>query len=67
MAAGLTHRVWDLDDVVAIMDEIAPKPGRPKTYKKRPTDRLSPPVNPQDELQGFWQHNEYLLHVQRQR
>lgn len=35
MAAGLTDRVWDLDDVVALMDAAAPKPGRPKTYKKR--------------------------------
>jgi len=35
MAAGLTDRVWDLADFVAIMDEVAPKPGRPKTYKKR--------------------------------
>lgn len=35
MAAGLTDRVWDMADVVAIMDAVAPKPGRPKTYKKK--------------------------------
>jgi hypothetical protein len=35
MAAGVTDRLWDVDDIVAIMDEAAPKPGRPKTYKKR--------------------------------
>ncbi len=35
MAAGLTDRVWDMADIVALMDEVAPKPGRPKTYKKR--------------------------------
>jgi len=35
MAAGLTDRVWDMDEIVAMMDEVAPKPGRPKTYKKR--------------------------------
>jgi len=35
MAAGLTDRVWDLDHVVALMDAAAPKPGRPKAYKKR--------------------------------
>lgn len=35
MAAGLTDRVWDLADVVELMDVAAPKPGRPKTYKKR--------------------------------
>jgi len=35
MAAGLTDRVWSVEEIVAMMDEIAPKPGRPKTYKKR--------------------------------
>jgi IS1 family transposase len=34
MAAGLTDRVWDMAEIVALMDEVAPKPGRPKTYKK---------------------------------
>ena len=37
MAAGLTDRVWDMEEMVAMMDEAAPKPGRPKTYKKRQT------------------------------
>lgn len=35
MQAGLTDRVWDLTDIVEIMDARAPKPGRPKTYKKK--------------------------------
>ena len=35
MAAGLTDRVWDMADIVALMDKAAPKPGRPKIYKKR--------------------------------
>ena len=35
MAAGIADRVCDLSDLVTIMDEMAPKPGRPKTYKKR--------------------------------
>jgi hypothetical protein len=35
IAAGLTDRVLDLADLVALMDAAAPKPGRPKTYKKR--------------------------------
>lgn len=35
MAAGLTDRLWAWDEIVAAMDEIAPKPGRPATYKKR--------------------------------
>jgi hypothetical protein len=35
MAAGLTDRVWDMDEIVALMDEAATRPGRPKTYKKR--------------------------------
>ena len=34
MEAGLSKTVWDMEDLVRIMDERAPKPGRPKTYKK---------------------------------
>lgn len=36
MAANLTDTVWSWDTIVAKMDEVAPKPGRPKTYKKQP-------------------------------
>jgi hypothetical protein len=35
MAAGLTDRVWDMEEIVALMDDVAPKPGRPKLSKKR--------------------------------
>ena len=35
MAASISDTVWDMGDLVRIMDERAPKPGRPKTYKKR--------------------------------
>ena len=34
MEAGLSKTVWDMDDLVRITDERAPKPGRPKTYNK---------------------------------
>ena len=34
MESGLTDRVWDMEDILAVMDERAPKPGRPKTYSK---------------------------------
>ena len=34
MQAGLSKTVWDMDDLVRIMNERAPKPGRPKTYNK---------------------------------
>jgi hypothetical protein len=34
-AAGLTDRVWTIEEIVEIMDVAAPKPGRAKTYKKR--------------------------------
>lgn len=35
MAAGLTGKLMSFEDVVALIDAAAPKPGRPKTYKKR--------------------------------
>ena len=35
MEAGLSKTLWDMDDLVRIMDECAPKPGRPKTYNKQ--------------------------------
>ena len=35
IAANLTNTVWEWDMIVAKMDEIAPKVGRPKAYKKR--------------------------------
>jgi IS1 family transposase len=35
MAAGLTDRVWDMEEVVALMDERAPKPSKRGPYKKR--------------------------------
>ncbi|KUO54127.1 MAG: transposase [Alphaproteobacteria bacterium BRH_c36] len=34
MAAGLTDKLVSFEDIVALMDAAAPKPGRPKTYKK---------------------------------
>lgn len=35
MAAGLTDKLMGLEDMIEFMDTVAPKPGRPKTYKKR--------------------------------
>ena len=35
MEAGLSDAVWDMEDLVRIIDERAPKPGRPKAYKKQ--------------------------------
>ena len=35
MAAGLTDRPVKLEALVALMDARAPKPRRPKTYRKR--------------------------------
>ena len=35
MEAGVTDRVWTLEDIIRLIDEAAPKPNRPKTYRKR--------------------------------
>ena len=35
LAVNLADTIWGWDMVVAKMDEIAPKAGRPKSYKKR--------------------------------
>ena len=35
MAANLTDTLWSWETIVAKMDDVAPKAGRPKTYKKR--------------------------------
>ncbi len=35
MAAGVTDRLWDIEDIVRLVDEAAPKPNRPATYRKR--------------------------------
>ena len=35
MAAGLSETVWDMDDLVRIMDDRAPKPGPRGPYRKR--------------------------------
>jgi IS1 family transposase len=35
MAAGVTDRLWEVEDIVKLVDERAPKPGRPKSYKKK--------------------------------
>ncbi|MGO4686302.1 IS1 family transposase [Hyphomicrobium sp. 2TAF46] len=35
MAAGLTDHLWTMEEIIGLMDEAAPKPGRPKQYRKR--------------------------------
>ena len=37
MAAGITDRLWSLDDIVAKIDELAPAPKARGPYKKRAT------------------------------
>ena len=34
MAAGLTDKLMSMEDLCVLIDAAAPKPGRPKTYKK---------------------------------
>jgi hypothetical protein len=35
MAAGITDRLWDMTDIIAIIDMRAEPPKRPATYRKR--------------------------------
>jgi IS1 family transposase len=35
MAAGVTDRLWSIEDIANIVEAAAPKPGRPASYKKR--------------------------------
>ena len=35
MEAGVTKTLWELEDLVKMIEEAAPKPNRPKTYRKR--------------------------------
>jgi hypothetical protein len=35
MAAGVTDRLWNVEKMAEMAEAAAPKPGRPKTYRKR--------------------------------
>ena len=35
MAAGVTNKLWEMADVVAIVEAADAKPMRPVTYKRR--------------------------------
>jgi IS1 family transposase len=38
MAAGVTDRLWEISDIVALWEAIEPKPGKRGPYKKRISD-----------------------------
>jgi hypothetical protein len=35
MAAGVSDRVWEVSDIVALLEVAEPKPGKRGSYKKR--------------------------------
>jgi IS1 family transposase len=40
MQAGLTNKLWSFEEIVAAMDLVAPKVGRPKNHKKREVEAI---------------------------
>ena len=40
MAAGVTDKLWSVEDIPAVIDATAPKPGKRGPYKKR-TEEIS--------------------------
>ena len=43
MAAGVSDKLWSMDDLCEMMDAVAPKPGKRGPYKKRPKKRNPQP------------------------
>jgi hypothetical protein len=41
MAAGVTNKLWSIEDIANIVEAAAPKAGRPATYKKRQPEILN--------------------------
>jgi hypothetical protein len=41
MAAGITYKLWSLEDNVVCMDALAPKPGKRGPYKKRTEQEIA--------------------------
>ena len=37
MAAGVTDRLWEMSDIVALLEAAEPKPGKRGPYRKRQT------------------------------
>ncbi len=35
MAAGITDKLWSVEDIVALIEDSEPKPGKRGPYKKR--------------------------------
>jgi hypothetical protein len=35
MAAGITDKLWSVEDIVALVEASQPKPGKRGTYRKR--------------------------------
>ena len=41
--AGAKSELWELEDIIQLIDATAPLPNHPRQYKKRNSSRLTPP------------------------